>query len=135
MNDRNMIVGGLGIFVILVLFPLWWGWVAGNSGDPPDLTAELANTPGPCVMDSQYMRESHMDLLNRWRDEVVRGDARFFSAADGFGLEQGRERDEKSLSQTCLRCHDQTRFCDSCHEYSAVVPTCWNCHIDPRGGE
>ncbi|MEW6071549.1 MAG: sulfate reduction electron transfer complex DsrMKJOP subunit DsrJ [Planctomycetota bacterium] len=133
MYDRGIILTGLGAFLVVVLLPFWWGAAAGQPGaDPPDLPAATAQ---PCVMEPAYMRAAHMDLLNRWRDEVVRNDARFFTAADGYGLESGRERDEKSLSLTCLRCHDKEQFCDRCHDYSGIAPTCWKCHVVPPGGE
>ena len=36
-----------------------------------------------------------------------------------------------SLSNTCMACHsNKTQFCDQCHNYLAVTPTCWGCHLD-----
>ena len=32
----------------------------------------------------------------------------------------------------CVKCHsNKERFCDRCHDYAGVKPTCWNCHIVP----
>jgi hypothetical protein len=38
-----------------------------------------------------------------------------------------------SLSNTCLGCHEagKKEFCDKCHGYLAVQPSCWDCHFDP----
>ena len=36
-----------------------------------------------------------------------------------------------SLSNTCMECHsNKTQFCDQCHNYVAVAPNCWGCHLD-----
>ena len=36
-----------------------------------------------------------------------------------------------SLSNTCLDCHsNKTQFCDQCHNYVAVTPNCFGCHLD-----
>ena len=71
------------------------------------------------------MRTSHGDLLLAWRDRVVRSGERVFTAPDG------RVR-ELSLVRTCLGCHQKAEFCDRCHQYVAVAPECWSCHVDPR---
>jgi hypothetical protein len=41
-----------------------------------------------------------------------------------------------SLTGTCIKaCHaDKTVFCDRCHAYAGVTPTCWNCHVVPPPG-
>jgi len=67
-----------------------------------------------------------MDLLNQWRDDVVRRADRIHVGRDG------KEYD-KSLSRTCMSCHsNKTEFCDRCHNYAAVAPYCWECHVEPR---
>jgi len=36
----------------------------------------------------------------------------------------------KGLQLTCLQCHtSKEKFCDSCHQYAAVKPYCWDCHF------
>jgi len=132
MNDRNIILTAVAVFVVVALFPFWGSWVSAGSGDPPEL-----EKPGgdACVMETEFMRESHMDLLNQWRDEVVRDGERFFTAAEGYTLPAGMEREEKSLSLTCLDCHSKAQFCDRCHDYSAITPNCWSCHVIPEGRE
>ena len=75
---------------------------------------------------ADYMRTLHMDLLNEWRDEVVREGARYYTASSG-------KKYEMSLSNTCIDCHsNKTEFCDQCHNYLAVTPYCWECHIEPE---
>ena len=40
----------------------------------------------------------------------------------------------KSLSGTCMSCHDdKAGFCDKCHDYLGVQPYCWDCHVEPKG--
>jgi hypothetical protein len=67
-----------------------------------------------------------MDLLLDWREEVVRKGVREFVAFDGKTYTMG-------LTQTCMNCHTSKEdFCDRCHNYVAVSPYCWDCHIDPK---
>ena len=81
-----------------------------------------------CVEDTPFMRENHMDLLNQWRDSVVRDGVLEYTAASG-------DTYQMSLTQTCLDCHDnRDEFCTRCHDYANVTPTCWECHTTPGGG-
>jgi len=35
-----------------------------------------------------------------------------------------------------MHCHsNKKKFCDECHNYMAVKPFCWDCHIQPREKE
>jgi len=123
MHDGGKVIIGLIIFLALITFPLWYNVATGKAGYVPEL--EKA-TDGPCVRDTIYMKANHMDLLNDWRDEVVRSGDRFYQHAD-LG------RVEKSLSNTCLSCHEnKDKFCDRCHDYMGVEPYCWDCHIIPK---
>ena len=82
-----------------------------------------------CVLDTEYMRSSHMDLLNTWRDEYVREGLKMHKAPDG-------KEYIKSLTNTCLKCHqNKSEFCDRCHDYVGVSPYCWDCHVVPEGGK
>jgi hypothetical protein len=141
MNDRPVIIGGLVLFLALVTFPIWYNVAAGTSPRPPALTPpsaggvavvrarESSSGRGPaasCVAPRDYMRASHMTLLAGWRDDVVRRGDRRYVAYDGH-------RYEKSLSATCFTCHDnKVQFCDRCHDYAGVNPTCTDCHVAPR---
>ena len=125
--NKGYIVAGIVIFVVLITFPLWYG--KGKTSLQPTLSL---NTPAiaqlkekRCVEDTAFMRASHMKLLGTWRDGVVREGNRLHNARDGRIF-------ETSLSGTCLKCHsNKQQFCDRCHNYVGVKPTCFSCHNVP----
>ena len=125
MRDQGLIYAGLLIFLGLVTFPFTYGLAGKKTSRGPVLT--LPAQSRFCVASVEYMRHSHMKLLVRWRDDVVRNNVRTFTASDGKIYDQ-------SLSRTCLsKCHtNNAEFCDRCHSYMGVQqPNCMNCHIDP----
>jgi hypothetical protein len=128
MSDKGVIVVGLIIFVGLVTFPFWYTRTAagGDTLAAPDV--ELPTDATQCVEDKPFMIAHHMELLNQWRDAVVRqGEAEYTSRAFGTHYEM-------SLTRTCLRCHSNGQtFCDRCHTYADVHPRCWDCHVEPKG--
>jgi hypothetical protein len=125
MRDRGRIVLGLLVFLALATFPIWYNLGSGESSRPPEL--RLPSDAKACVEDTATMRTDHMQLLMHWRDEVVRSNQRVFTTDDG-------RRYYKSLTGTCLSCHDDKReFCDKCHEYVGATPYCWDCHLEPKG--
>ena len=123
MKDKNFIFGGVIIFIIIATFPFWYN--RGKAAPVPELeltaTAKAAEV---CVRSTEYMKAEHMQLLDVWRDAVVRrGDRTYVSPS-------GKEYN-MSLSNTCLDCHsNKAEFCDRCHNYVSVRPYCWDCHID-----
>jgi hypothetical protein len=124
MHNGGRIVIGLIIFIALITFPVWYNVAKGKAGYVPEL--EKAARGEECVRDTTYMIAYHMDLLNEWRDEVVRFGDRFYVDSHGH-------RVEKSLSNTCLSCHEnKDKFCDRCHDYMGVDPYCWDCHVIPK---
>jgi len=125
MRDKGAILAGLIVFLALATFPIWYNLVAGGQSAPPELV--LPPEGGQCVAATDYMRTDHMTLLMDWRDEVVRANDRIYTTSDG-------RRYYKSLSGTCMGCHaDKEQFCDRCHDYVAVTPYCWDCHVVPTG--
>lgn len=86
-----------------------------------------------CVEDTEFMRRNHMELLEHQRDDTVRK-----------GI-----RTKKHSLKNCLTCHavngadgkpvtvsDPRHFCRECHDYAAVKPDCWQCHVStPEGGK
>jgi hypothetical protein len=127
MRDKGRIILGLLVFLALATFPIWYNLGSGDSPRPPELRLPSGETE--CVRDTEFMRTDHMTLLMDWRDEVVRENDRIFTA-------QGGQRYYKSLSGTCLSCHDDKQaFCDKCHDYLGVKPYCWDCHVVPEGGQ
>ncbi|MDX9857436.1 MAG: sulfate reduction electron transfer complex DsrMKJOP subunit DsrJ [candidate division Zixibacteria bacterium] len=122
-NSGTVIIGVLA-FLVLLLFPVWYNLASGQIDHEPDLAKPIRGEA--CVTETAYMRANHMNLLNDWRDRVVREGERVYVAADG-------QRYEMSLTNTCLDCHaDKVKFCDECHTYMAVDPYCWDCHIVPE---
>jgi hypothetical protein len=126
MNDKPIIMAGLLIAMLVLTSPIWYSLAAGDSGAAPDLTLP----DGECVEDADYMRGRHMDLLEEWREEVVRdGNKEQYTSRSG-------KKYEKSLTKTCLlQCHITSKtskddFCGKCHDYADVQPTCWDCHVE-----
>lgn len=124
MFDQGKILVGLLIFLILLASPALYN-LAGGSGPLPRL--ETGTTEPKCLESAEYMRANHMTMLNAWREAVIRNGERVYTASDGRHWDM-------SLTQTCLvRCHvRKTQFCDKCHNYSAVTPYCWDCHLAPE---
>ena len=124
MHDGAKIIAGLVVFFGLLLFPVWNNLAQGKAEFRPNPQI-LPN--GNCVESKDFMLSSHMDLLNTWRDQVVRQDRRIYvSTLDG-------KEHLMSLSKTCLGCHtNKTQFCDECHNYMDVRPYCWECHVEPQ---
>ncbi|NJN63582.1 MAG: sulfate reduction electron transfer complex DsrMKJOP subunit DsrJ [Acidobacteria bacterium] len=129
MHDAGKILTGLAIFLALATLPIWLNALGRADVRPPELVIvpEGLETGG-CIYDADTMRREHMQILNEWRDDVVRHGDRIFVAPDGRQF-------NKSLSHTCLGCHqDVENFCYKCHDYTNVTPYCWSCHVDRPGG-
>lgn len=123
MHDGGKILGGLAAFVAVATLPFWHAAIAGRNVKPEP---KIVTTAKRCVEPTNVMRETHMELLNAWRDTVVRHSQRSYLAADGKTVTM-------SLSKTCMSCHPNKKdFCDTCHNYLAVAPYCWDCHIEPK---
>ena len=124
MYDKGKIIPGLFVFVVLTTFPIWYGY--GKTGHLP-LPEKPTNGARQCVAATETMRTSHMVMLNTWRDDIVRTG----------GTRQGKTEDGteyvRSLQKGCMKCHtSKKKFCDECHNYAAVKPYCWDCHIQPK---
>lgn len=124
MRDKMKIFAGVAIFLAVALFPLWYVRTTGKASIVPE--PKLVNAGKECVNAKEYMREYHMTMLNEWRDEVVREGRRAPIVIAGVEY-------QKSLSDACMKCHaNKTDFCDVCHNYLGVSPTCWDCHNSPK---
>ena len=125
MYDKGKILIGVVLFLAVFTIPFWYSQATGDADyEPHPDTSALIAAGKTCVESPDYMREKHMDLLNDWRFEVVRGaDREYVSEEYGTVF-------DKSLTDTCLElCHDnKSDFCDQCHDYVAVEPDCWDCH-------
>ena len=125
MYDGGKILLGLLIFVAAAVFPLWFSVASGKPPSQPE--PKLPQDETACVESKEFMRASHMDLLDDWRDSVVRDANREYVASDG-------RKWKKSLSLTCMGCHaNEAQFCGECHDYLGVEPNCWDCHVPPEG--
>ncbi len=123
--NKGTIFAGLVVFLALVAFPFWYAMGGGEDLSAPVL--EMPTDATHCVEDTAYMTANHMDLLNQWRDAVVREGQREYTSASG-------EKYTMSLTGTCLKCHHHPdAFCDRCHDYVNVEPSCWECHIELKG--
>ena len=123
MKDKKIIFTCLIVFVIIALFPFWYNRGKAAIAPEPILT-EKAKAAKMCVRSTDYMKAEHMQLLDYWRDSVVREGQRVYVNPDG-------KEYAMSLSNTCLDCHsNKAEFCDRCHNYASVRPYCWDCHID-----
>lgn len=114
----------IGLFVLLVAAPLIVNFGNASAAPEPnvDTSAIDALDKKECVESTEYMRSSHMQLLDSWRNDVVRDGATEYTGANGQVY-------EISLDDTCLGCHtNREEFCDKCHEYSSVELYCWDCH-------
>lgn len=122
MYDTGKIVAGIIIFLVLILSPYLYH--IGKTTAPPTLVT--GTTEKQCVEATAFMRSSHMDLLDTWRNEVVRSGKRIYVNSQGKHFTM-------SLQNTCMKCHNKkTQFCDRCHDYLDVAPRCWDCHIAPK---
>lgn len=123
MNDKNKIIAGLIIFIIILTFPFWYNRGKAAAVPEPKLT-DKAKAAKECIRPVEFMKAEHMQLLDVWRDTVVRNAERIYVNSSGKEFDM-------SLSNTCLDCHsNKAEFCDKCHDYASAKPYCWDCHID-----
>lgn len=128
MYNGGKIIAGLIIFVALVTFPFYNNFGTVNVKPEPKIdTPEIQKMEKKhCIEPKAVMKGEHMQILNNWRDSVVRDGNRVYIASDGTHYTM-------SLQNTCMKCHSNKKeFCDKCHNYMAVTPYCWDCHIAPK---
>lgn len=129
MYDGAKIITGIGIFVVLVTLPIWLSLARGDSSDVP--TPKPPEGKEHCVEAKEYMTSYHMDLLNTWRDSVVRDGNRLYDSQTYPGESYPMSLSDLSTN-SCLGCHrNKQEFCDECHTYLGVAPYCWDCHVVP----
>jgi hypothetical protein len=122
MYNAGKIIIGLVVFVVLMTFPFWYN--AGKAAVPPEI--KLPADEKQCVESKSFMRAQHMELIDDWRHAVVREGQRVYKGIGG-------KKYDMSLQNTCMSCHvEKEKFCDQCHNYVAVAPNCWDCHIEPK---
>ncbi len=122
MYDSGKVIIGLVIFVAIATFPFWFGM--GKAAPMPE--PQLPKGKKECVESKEFMRSTHMQLLNEWRDQALRDGDRTYVNHEGKKI-------WISLQNTCMKCHDNKEvFCDKCHIYANVKPYCWDCHFIPK---
>lgn len=128
MSDKMKVLAGFIIFVGIICIPFWMN--AGQAKNAPKpILSDLAKQAGTCI--EEDMASKHMQILDTWRDTVVRSNSgeRVYinSKGEKFGMSLSTGPD------SCLGCHvSKADFCDKCHTYASVDPYCWECHIDPK---
>jgi hypothetical protein len=134
--DRNKIIAGLVIFLVIITVPLWKNLRKTVAAPTPSLDTpvikKLADKDKKCIMPTDWMRANHMQMLIDWRENVVRVNERKVTTSRGreFVSPDGKKY-LASLTNTCLECHsNKAQFCDQCHNYAAVAPNCWGCHLE-----
>ena len=126
MYNSGKIIVGVIIFLGIFTSPIWYDLAFGKPANKPELVLPTGENQQECVRTAEYMRDNHMDMLNEWRDEVVRNNKRDY-------VSPGGKHFEMSLTKTCLNCHsNKGEFCDRCHNYAGVTPYCWDCHVEPN---
>jgi hypothetical protein len=134
--DGGKIIAGLIVFVGLAALPFFYNIGKANPKPEPKVDTpqilqwEKEHGKKECVESKEYMTAQHMQLLNNWRDSVVRDNERqYVSTTSGKHFNM-------SLQNDCMQCHsNKKKFCDECHNYMAVKPFCWDCHIAPKEDE
>lgn len=122
--DAGKIIPGVIIFLLIFLYPLYSN-IGGAAPVPKPLLPKPA-VAKQCVLPTADMKAQHMQLVDNWRNWVVRDGQRIWTSPDGRAFNM-------SLTNTCMRCHnDKEKFCDQCHNYLGVKPYCWDCHLDPK---
>ncbi len=130
MFDSAKVIAGIIVFIALFTAPIWINYATGTDDSLKPVLSYPADEK-QCIMTKEYMNAYHMDLLNQWRDEVVRSDSRYLYK-DGKPFMLKGAHAEKSLTNTCMKCHaEKEQFCDKCHNYLDVKPYCWDCHVSP----
>ncbi len=129
--NKNAVFTGIVIFLLFVSFPFMYTMLIGDASGAPELKlTKEAEKAKRCIRSTQYMKAEHMQLLDEWRDTVVRNNKRMYTNLIDKTYEM-------SLTNTCMECHyNKKDFCDKCHNYASVDPYCWDCHIEnPKENE
>ncbi len=128
MYNTGKIIIGLVIFVGLIGYPIWSS-IGTPSPQPELVLTAKAKAAKECIESTEFMKASHMKVVDEWRNKVVREKDRIYTASNG-------KEYVMSLTNTCLDCHsNKDTFCDRCHNWASVRPYCWDCHNVPKGKE
>lgn len=131
MNDKKLIIAGLVVFCAIIFLPFMLNIGKASLAPEPELSPEALaaqKTGKTCVLPKIEMKAGHMQILDIWRDTVVRKGERIYINSNGQSFTMSLSSGENS----CIGCHtNKSEFCDSCHTYASVKPYCWDCHNEP----
>ena len=121
MYKGGRIIASLIIFVGLFTIPFFYNMGKANAG--PEIDAQhLANLQS--IEPSINMLADHPQLFNQWRNQFVQNGQTVYINSEGKAIDINLEK---------LVGDPTNQFCVSCHNYTAVKPTCWDCHSGPEG--
>jgi len=121
MYKGGKIIASLIIFVGLFTIPFFYNMGKANAGPEVNLQQlEYMQSVEPAI----DMIAEHPQLFNQWRNEAVREGKTVYVNSEGQSFDMSIEKLAGSDSSKQL--------CASCHDYLAVQPTCWSCHIEPK---
>ncbi|MCL1879434.1 MAG: sulfate reduction electron transfer complex DsrMKJOP subunit DsrJ [Actinomycetia bacterium] len=124
MHKGTRIIAFIAVFLIIATMPFLANHGQASADPEVSLDTPAVNEMPvkQCIEPLQDMRSEHMQILDSWRDRVVREGQTTYVNSVGQPYEM-------SLDETCLSCHsNREQFCDSCHSYSGVDVYCWSCH-------
>jgi hypothetical protein len=132
--DAKYVIGGLIVFFVIASFTLWPNLGKTIPAPQPSLDTpvikQLAEKDRKCVLPLDEIRSTHMKMLIDWRENVIRSGEKGNPSVREFVTPDGRTF-LASLTNTCMHCHsNKVEFCDTCHNYAAVTPNCWGCHLE-----
>ena len=130
------VIAGVVIFLVIITIPLWKNLGKTVAAPAPKLDTpaiqKLAEKDKKCVMPTEWMRANHMQMLVDWRENVVRTNEQKVTTSRGREcVAPDGKQYLASLTNTCMECHsNRAQFCDQCHNYVAVAPNCFGCHLE-----
>ncbi len=89
MNSGKIVIGVVIVFVAIFAFPFYYNLGKANAkpelkyDTPVILQWEKEHGKKECVEPKEFMRSEHMQLLNQWRDSVVRNGDRIYVNSQG----------------------------------------------------
>ena len=116
MNDKAKVIAGLvDLRRSGDVSDLVHAWGRGEAS--PAGAGAARRTPRKCVEDTEYMTANHMDLLNQWRDAVVREGEKEYTS-----ILRQEARDESHANLHGVPQPTRETFCNRCHDYANVEP-------------
>jgi len=116
-KDAWKVAIGIVVFLGFFTFPIWYNLAV---ADPLESDLPVRPDTQNCIL-TQSEKLIHMQILDQWRDEVVRDGQRF--RPDVHGALENR-----SFTKTCLSSGCHQHYEDVPRPDGSTVPACWRCH-------